>query len=487
MLDAIRRRKRIAQWILVLLIVPFAFFGVEHYFSSGPSQGEVATVGEKPVTVVALRNALQEEGERLRTLAGTTFDPNLTRSESFVEGVLWRLIERQLLLNEAERLGLTVLPEQIQKTLAGIAAFHKEGRFDYPTYEQVLRAQGLTPARFEALVRQDLLIERLVGAVQSEVVPPQSAPLLLAWEAEQRVVRWIERRWEAVLPEIAVKEAALHTFFSEHAHNYQQPEAVQLEYVVLDPLQVAPSGEATAADEAERQVAQKRRFQELAAQLPELAFNAVDRLEPVAQAIGAQVERTELMPVAALRLGDGTPLPGALRSALTSEAARRGENLEPVTLPDGRMVVVRVARFEAARPKSFAEARAEVERDWRRAEARQLLGQRLEALKTDTAPAWDGERRVTRLAAELPAAVVQAAFALGPGERQVVETAGGLWLIEVASVESATIAADDPRIGDFAELLAQRYGAVTYRAWLTMLQERYPVRIRREAIKGFTE
>jgi hypothetical protein len=119
-----------------------------------------------------------------------------------------------------------------------------------------------------------------------------------------------------------------------------------------------------------QQEARKRRFTELAAELPNLAFDAVDRLDPVAEKIGVPIEKTPLMPLDALTLNDGTPLPAALMAQLKSENARRGENLDPVTLPDGRMVVVRVARFEPARPRTFAEAKADAIAAWRRDHAK---------------------------------------------------------------------------------------------------------------------
>ncbi len=486
MLEAIRRRKRIAQLILLILIIPFAFFGIEHYFSSGPARHEVATVGSAPITVTALREALERQSELMRSQSGAAFDPRLIKSQPFVEGVLQQLIERQLLVNEAERLGIVVEVEAVQQALAGIAAFQKEGVFDYATYERLLRAQGMTPARFEALVAQDLAIERLVSAVQGHVVPPQTALTLLAWQEERRSLRWFARSLAEVAATIPVDDGALAAYFADHASQYQQGERVQLAYVVLDPARMTAAETAGGEGEGDK-AAKHRRFQELAAQLPDLAFQAVDRLEPVAEAVGGTVETTDLLPVAALRLNDGTLLPSDLRSAIASEAGQRGENLEPITLADGRMVVVRVVRFEPARQRTLEEARAEVERDWRRKEARTRLRRELEELAKGDTLTWSGSAQVARLASDLPTALVSATFAAEVGKRQVVETEDALWLIEVTAVNPAQVAANDPRLPDLTELLAQRYASLGYRAWLTALQERYPVTVRREALKPFTE
>jgi peptidyl-prolyl cis-trans isomerase D len=622
MLDAIRRRKRIAQIILLILIIPFAFFGVERYFSTGPSRNEVATVGDSAVTVAALRDALQRQSDRLRTQMGEAFDPKLVRSQAFVQEVLRQLLERQILLNEAQRLGLQVPQTVVQKTLAAIPAFQKDGRFDFATYEAALRAQGMTPARFEALVQEDLAIEKLLRSVRAAVVPPQNVLTLLRWQEEARRVRWQRHSIDAVAATLPVDEQAVEAFFQQHQDRFQKPDEAVLEYVVLDEKQLevppvpeedvrkafetrkaaiaqpekrrirhilitasnpddgkTPPEEVTelfaqlrGKDEAQfaeiaknrsedaatrgqggdlgwvtkeelplalaeavfaaktpglldpvrtdfgwhlvwlsaiqpaqtptfdavapqiraalQQEARKRRFTELAAELPNLAFDAVDRLDPVAEKIGVPIEKTPLMPLDALTLNDGTPLPAALMAQLKSENARRGENLDPVTLPDGRMVVVRVAPFEPARPRTFAEAKADAIAAWRRDRAQsQLVDSLTQQVETNASiTKWDGEKRLQRNDTTLPRTVVEAAFALPrkPGVRKVVTSGDAVWLLELVAVETLAVTENDARVKSLATQLHSLYGDVHYRAWLRTVEARYPIQIRQEALREFT-
>jgi len=144
-------------------------------------------------------------------------------------------------------------------------------------------------------------------------------------------------------------------------------------------------------------------------------------------------------------------------------------------------------RFEPARQRRLEEVRAEVEQDWRRNEARARLRRELEELAKGDTLSWSSSGQVARLTSDLPPAVVRAAFAAEVGKRQVVETEDAVWLIEVTAVEPAQVSTDDPRLPDLTELLTQRYASLSYRAWLTALQERYTVTVRREALKPFTE
>ncbi|MCX7945552.1 MAG: SurA N-terminal domain-containing protein [Hydrogenophilus sp.] len=608
MLDAIRRRKRFAQVVLLVLILPFAFFGIEHYFAGGPSQSEVARVGERPVPVAALREALEREANRRRAEQKEQFKPEEVRRPDFVREVLRGLVERELLLAEAERLGLRVSPEEVRATIAAAPVFQREGRFDYATYEGVLRSQGWTPARFEEAVAADLVAERLYQAVQSGIARIQEAQAWVAWSEQERRVRW--RRWSiAVTAEtVAVDERAVRAFFEAHRDRYRLPERVALAYFVLKPEQVPveikeeeviaryeeqrhnfafperrrvrvvvvrseeqaraliaavvgreeqtfaeiaatyaedPAGQRTGGDlgwvvrddlptplaeaifaaavpavvgpvplpngvavafvgeVARAEVpplsavrgqivaeltaeAQQRRFAEMVTELPDRLYEAVDRLEEVAERYGAVVQRSELLPLEEVQV-EGGPLPQQLVAAIRSEAGRRGENLEPVTLPDGRVVAARAVHYEPARERPFEEVAERVVRDWQRQEARRRLSAAANRGHEEEG-AWNDEASVRRTDPRLPPEVREAIFApeMREGERRVVELEEEVWLVELVGRQLPTVVADDERVVSIRPWLARWVGEVEYRAWIETLKARFPVRVREEALKAFT-
>ena len=50
MFDFVAKHKRIVQFVLALITLPFAFFGVDYYFRRGGSAGEVATFDGGTIT-----------------------------------------------------------------------------------------------------------------------------------------------------------------------------------------------------------------------------------------------------------------------------------------------------------------------------------------------------------------------------------------------------------------------------------------------------
>jgi peptidyl-prolyl cis-trans isomerase D len=70
MFEAVRNNKRVAQVILAILIVPFAFFGMDAYFSDSSSANEAARVGSTSIGAYEFGEAVREQQDRLRNSAG---------------------------------------------------------------------------------------------------------------------------------------------------------------------------------------------------------------------------------------------------------------------------------------------------------------------------------------------------------------------------------------------------------------------------------
>jgi parvulin-like peptidyl-prolyl isomerase len=115
----------------------------------GPGSEVVALINGRPITLTDLRRALAGYG-----LSGRPGD-------EVVASVLDELIDRSLILQQAEAKGLTISPEEL-------AAAEAEFREDYPddSFQEILltRAMDLAEWRRELMIR--LLVER---TVESEV------------------------------------------------------------------------------------------------------------------------------------------------------------------------------------------------------------------------------------------------------------------------------------------------------------------------------
>jgi peptidyl-prolyl cis-trans isomerase D len=107
MFDAVRNNKRIVQIFLLLITLPFAFWGVDSYVKNAGSGGELASVGGTPVSQLDFQQAMREQQERLRTAMGENFNPAMLETVEARKAVLDNLINQRLLALDAAQRRLT--------------------------------------------------------------------------------------------------------------------------------------------------------------------------------------------------------------------------------------------------------------------------------------------------------------------------------------------------------------------------------------------
>ena len=162
MLEQIREKapRWLVSTILVLLVVPFALWGSTRTFSRAARSAlrASATRASAPTT---LQRALRQEGLRLRQSLGDAYTPELLDNPGTRRTVLERLINRELLAQDAAQRRLQVPDEALASLIQNTPEFAGASGFDKAIYEARLRQQNLTPAAFEADLRQSLALQQI--------------------------------------------------------------------------------------------------------------------------------------------------------------------------------------------------------------------------------------------------------------------------------------------------------------------------------------
>ncbi|AUN95267.1 SurA N-terminal domain-containing protein [Pseudazoarcus pumilus] len=235
MFELVRKNKRIAQLVLAIIIVPFAFFGMDAYFSDGPGGAEVARIGDYSITTQEFEQALRERQDRIRRESDGQVDSALFRSREFRRAVLESLINDRTIAMFAMDRGLAVTAEQLQDTIAREAAFQEGGGFSRSRYEQLLQAQGMTPTMFERSLAQDLRTQQIVQSFgQSAFAGKATVQRLVDIQLEERVfstLRFAPADFEAG---IEIADEAVQRHYEENRERYKQPPRLRAEYLVFD-------------------------------------------------------------------------------------------------------------------------------------------------------------------------------------------------------------------------------------------------------------
>lgn len=234
MYDFVYKNKLMMQVILALIILPFAFFGIDSYFQGGSGSDSVATVGDYRISQNEFTQALRERQDMLRNVSGGRVDPTLLDSSELRFSVIDNLVQQHLLVRRAVQAGLTISDRQVQEVVSSVEAFKEDGKFSYARYEELLKLQGMTPLIFEQRMRQDLIVDHVTHPYTSSAfVSRTEAASLLRISEQQREVSHVALTAERFLPQVKLDDDAVKKYYAGHQEEFRVAEQVRIEFVTL--------------------------------------------------------------------------------------------------------------------------------------------------------------------------------------------------------------------------------------------------------------
>ena len=234
MYDFVHKQKRVAQIILALLILPFAFFGMESYFQVGGREAHIAEVAGEKILQRDFDRRLREQQDRMREVLGAQARPEMFESTEFRTAILEGMIQERLLQRAADASGLRVSDAQLQAVIAGQPEFQENGAFSLARYQSLLRTAGMSETMYQERVRTELALSQVQAAFTAGTIMPSTVV--------DRLVRVIEQQREAsqllVSPEAFLKQVelepdAVQKFYAANRKEFEIPEQVRVEYLLL--------------------------------------------------------------------------------------------------------------------------------------------------------------------------------------------------------------------------------------------------------------
>src|SRR6476659_1553071 len=234
MFDLVHKHKHVAQGILALITLPFAFFGVDYYVRGDRVQS-VATVGGDKIQQQEYDELLRDQQQRMRQALGANFNPAMLESPEVRFALLDQLVNQRLLEQRARADRLRVSDTQLQQFIAGLPPFQEDGKFSADKYKQVLAAQNMSPLMFEQRVRGELVLSPLQDPIVNGSIAAQTSV--------QRYLALLEQKREVAVAPIAaepfeksgkVTDADVKAFYDKSPTAFQTPEVAKVEYLMLN-------------------------------------------------------------------------------------------------------------------------------------------------------------------------------------------------------------------------------------------------------------
>lgn len=227
-----------------LIMLPMVFLGVQG-MNGGTHIGtnELVKAGDSTIDVSVYQSELNNYRQQLLQ----NNDASMINERAMADEVLDDLINRVLLQNQTQVLGMSVSDEVISQMIAQDESFWQDGRFSNELFAQFLDYSGLTKDELFARFRTQLSIRQLTASILGTAIYPTSqVGRLLDLQLEAREV-WVHRfAWQDYADQVSVSQSQIEAYFNEHKESLIRPESVDLTYIELtmDELKVdAPTEE----------------------------------------------------------------------------------------------------------------------------------------------------------------------------------------------------------------------------------------------------
>lgn len=236
MLNTMRRNLKSLSWVLWVVVIAmglFAFTSFGDAMKSQDSRRWVALVDGEPVSVVEFQQRYRALASVYRQAYQGNFDAIAAR---LPRDVLEQLINEQVVLIEAQRVGLAASPREISQLVTQDPAFQENGRFiGRDRYQRMLRDRGRDATTWEQTVARGILSTKYQRMV-TDPITVSSQEVLEEYRSRNEKVKadYFVLATEELSAAVEVDEAALREFFDTRRDAYQTAERRQAGYVLIN-------------------------------------------------------------------------------------------------------------------------------------------------------------------------------------------------------------------------------------------------------------
>ena len=240
--------KWITAVILIVIIGPFALWGINSYFTAS-SDNSVATVNGDEISPADFQRAYQQQYARLQQFYGASFRPGMIDEKQLQQQVLDGLINETLLNQQVAKQHYSVGDAQLVDSIQKMQAFQVGGKFSAQAYSSALAASGMSPSEFEIRDRQGMEVGQVQSSIQdSAIATPADLAARVAARDQQREIAYIDVNTVYFLGAQQVSDADVAAFYKAHGDQFMTPEKVTLAYVELDEATLAKQVQVSDAD-----------------------------------------------------------------------------------------------------------------------------------------------------------------------------------------------------------------------------------------------
>jgi peptidyl-prolyl cis-trans isomerase D len=382
----------LAGVVLSAIGLVFVFWGI-NWTMSAPNYA--AKVNGSEISSSEVREAYQRQLAQFERQTNGALD-DVTRNQ-IKRHVLDEYVNSEAMVTRADDLGYRVSDQELMKAMSQVPQFQVDGKFDKVHAIAILRAQGRSIAEIENLFRRDVKLRQLDTALNiSSFVTSSELKQLRALTQQQRELSWFSVSAAKYIAEAKADDATLTAYYDAHKAEYMTPETVNLRYIELSTAQLESKASVTdsqlkayyeeqKAKTPERFTqAERRRVRHILLQVTDPKEDAAVKAK--AEAILKRVQGGEDFAKLAKEFSQDTGSAGAggdlgfserkVWVAPFADAAFSMKEVGEIRGPVKTQFGYHILKLEGIQPpavKTFDDAKAELEAEYRRNEGERLF------------------------------------------------------------------------------------------------------------------
>ena len=231
-------RAMIQGWLgytlLVLLLIPFAFFGIESYFSGGGRDLVVAKVNGKPILKPDFDRVFESQRQDALSHMGPDADPSQLDLGALRQKVMDGLTNREIEHQAADALGIAFPQAQAWDMLSHAPVFQgSDGKFDASRLQRFLQQRSMSETDLLKEVQIGGQLQQLEFAMTSGFATAAEVHRLMALDSQTRDIGYALIPSDRLAQKVSITPAQIQSYFQAHAQDFKVPEQVSVDYLEL--------------------------------------------------------------------------------------------------------------------------------------------------------------------------------------------------------------------------------------------------------------
>ncbi|HIC43863.1 MAG TPA: peptidylprolyl isomerase [Sulfurimonas sp.] len=360
-----RKYLNITLWISVgAFVAAGPMFAIGSASFSGGGADTVAKVGKVDISVHQMNSAYRQLFSRYNQMFQGKFDEAQAKAFGLEKQALKQLIDEALLLNLAQSFKLEVSDKETAQSLIETEAFYKDGRFNKETYLKVLKQARLTKDLYEADVRRSLLLQKVMGIVSAQSLPLEEESLSIALNVQDKINYKV---LDISSIKVSKDEALVKSYWEGQKLNYMTEPTYELEVVTQESIVGEYTDQDLLAAYAENKHDFKKdsgeilTYEESTENILSLLNKKASNKEALRTYISYKKDKLEdsVAKETLIVSQNNNPLNIEVYKKLT-KLTQNKPYLKPQYV-NGKFLIIKLVKENGSKPKTFEEAKAEVE------------------------------------------------------------------------------------------------------------------------------